>query len=60
MSELEAKEFPLPDNVLLHLQHLRDYAQADPSVITNAQTIHVLQDLIRVVHFLNDRLRSDG
>lgn len=36
-----------------HLQHLKDYLAADPATITNAQTVHVVQDLIRAVRYLN-------
>lgn len=56
---LDMYERPLPAGVKTHLQHLRDYLAADPSAITNAQTIHVVQDLIRAVHFLNGRLADE-
>lgn len=59
MSDLEAQEYPLPDAVLQHLQHLRDYVAADPGTATLAQTQHAVQDVIRLLHFLNDRFRSD-
>lgn len=56
-----ASENPaLPDGVRIHLQHLRDYLAASPTQITNAQTVHVVQDLIRAVHYLNARLANDG
>lgn len=48
----------IPDAVRTHLAHLRDYAIADPAGITAAQTIHVLKDVIRALHFLNSRLRD--
>lgn len=51
---------PLPDGIRTHLQHLRDYLAKDPATITNAESIHVIKDLIRAVHFLNDRLASEG
>lgn len=50
---------PLPDSIRLHLQHMRDYLAADEGTITNAQTVHVIKDLIRAVHFLNSRLATD-
>lgn len=36
-----------------HVQHLKDYLAADPASITNAQTVHVVQDLVRAVRYLN-------
>lgn len=61
-SGLTDEEFrwPLPSEVLTHLQHLRDYVVADPASITNAQTVHVVKDLIRAIHFLNRRFESEG
>jgi hypothetical protein len=50
---------PLPEGVRTHLQHLRDYLQADPAVLTEAQTVHVVKDLIRAVHYLNKRLEEE-
>ena len=52
--------YPLPDNVLLHLQHLRDFVAADPSTVTLAQTAHVLQDVIRVLHYEFGRVQDEG
>jgi hypothetical protein len=57
--EVQAAE-PLPERVRTHLQHLRDYAAADPSAITNSQTVHVVQDLIKAVWLLNKRLENEG
>lgn len=50
---------PLPEEISTHIQHLKDYLAADPTVITNAQTVHVVKDLIRAVRYLNRRL-TDG
>lgn len=47
---------PLPTEISTHIQHLKDYLAADPTTITNAQTVHVVRDLIRAVHYLNRRL----
>lgn len=51
-----AMDPPLPTGVGDHLQHLRDYYAADPATITNAQTVHVVKDLIKAVQYLNNRL----
>jgi len=51
---------PLPAEIRTHLQHLRDYVTADPATITNAQTVHVVKDLIRAVHYLNKRFETEG
>lgn len=55
-----AYESPLPPAVRTHLQHLRDYRDADPATITNAQTVHVVKDLIRAVFLLNERYETEG
>ena len=47
----------LPAEVSNHLQHLRDYLAKDPAQITNPETVHVVKDLIRAVHFMNQRLQ---
>ena|SRR5687768_5384807 len=51
---------PLPDPVRLHLQHLRDYLAKDAAQITNAESVHVIKDLIRAVHYLNNRFETEG
>ena len=55
----EDYQAPVPEGVRTHLQHLRDYLAADPTTITNAQTVHVVRDLIRAVHYLNRRLETE-
>lgn len=50
---------PLPPAVRTHTQHLRDYMSKDPMLITPAETIHVVKDIIRALHFLNDQIASD-
>ena len=56
----ERYEAPLPDGVRIHLQHLRDYLAKDAATITNAETVHVVKDLIRAVHHLNRRFETEG
>lgn len=51
---------PIPVAVRTHLQHLRDYVAKDAATITNAETVHVVKDLIRAVHYLNNRFESEG
>lgn len=58
-SPVEDYSPPLPAAVKNHLQHLRDYLNASPATITNAQTVHVVQDLIRAVHYLNKRFEEE-
>lgn len=48
---------PLPDAVRLHTQHLRDYLAA--AAPTDAETVHVVKDLIRAVFYLNSRLENE-
>lgn len=50
----------IPNEVKTHLQHLKDYRSADPAAITNAQTVHVVQDLIRALFYTYKRFEDEG
>lgn len=50
---------PIPQALRDHRQHLLDYYNADPAVITTAQTVHVVKDIIRVLYYLNQRIQTD-
>lgn len=54
----EAYRTPVPQVILDHLPHIRDYLAASPTAVTPAQTAHVVQDIIRVLNFLNQRLET--
>lgn len=55
----EVAKYPMPDNVRLHTQHLRDYLAADPATITAATTVHAVKDIIRVLFWLNRRVQDE-
>jgi len=55
-----SSQTPISDGVRTHLQHLRDYLVKDPAQITNAESVHVIKDLIRAVHYLNSRFETEG
>ena len=46
----------LPPDVLVHLQHLRDYLTAPPLTITPAQTVEAVKDVIRALRYVERRL----
>lgn len=52
-----AFQWPMPDSVRLHTQHLRDYLNATSP--TNAETVHVVKDMIRALFMLNSRLEKE-
>ena len=52
----ESWEDPLPREVTDHIQHMRDYLDADPAVITTAQSVHAIKDIIRAIRCMNRRL----
>lgn len=50
---------PLPEAIVTHGPHLRDYLLKDPATITNAESVHAIKDVIRALHFLNRRLETE-
>lgn len=49
---------PLPASLATHAGHLRDYEQAvrAGTAVTNAQTIHVIADIIAYIRLTEERL----
>ena len=47
---------PLPEYLRTHLPHLKQYY--DATAVTNAETVHVVKDLIRAVYYLNSRFEA--
>ena len=56
LSAEQQAELDLYQQIQTHKIHLRDYMNANAGSITNANTVHAVQDLIRVVRYMSRRL----
>jgi len=58
---VDAFEDPLPPYLRAHIQHMKDYRSAvrNSTAVTDAQTTHVIADIIDAIRYLNSQITED-